>query len=720
MPNPLSNLLRPFLPASAPVEKAANPKPMAMGVVSLPTTSLKETLGQPQDADFSVIYGLYRYNADVSATVHKWAGGITSPGWDLRLMDEDATQTAKQEKQIQELRTWLRRPNPTKGMRSLLYTVVQHLAINGDAFWYVSRDSKGMPLEIWPMHPALTRIVASTEGVIYGYIMQGPNGTRVTFTPEEVIHFQLPSPNNDIYGEGRVELIVEEAGIDLQALRSNKSIFINGLSPSALLMLDDKATPEDARMLTETIRQGHSGADNRHKILALARVQDFKPYSLSPKDMDFLGLRNLATEKVTSVMGVPKVLLGNHNSGDYATTEFLVREMHQNVFIPVQAIIAETITEHLIHSINPDLEWFLREPVSSNPDLLRKDQMAAVASKILTVDEVRKDSFDKDPLTDEEQEELKPKPVVQPNSPDDTPEELDEGDGDKEAAPKEVKGDEEKAKKSVTKATDDGLDPLAVDRDREMAALEKALVAPIVDHFTQQQDEYTRSLPDSLTEAHLDGFLSAPAAAMDSAFALLLGSLLFKPLQAGIAAAKEQLYLASGNTPEGNLKIDLSLRFDQVNPVVDSYVRSSAFTNVQGINQTTRNLLRASLAEGIRLGETVPELSSRIEAVFDAARGYRATMIARTETAQAYQYANHAAGELLFKDGLVKYRRWITAPEDDPRICPICRPLNKYTIRFDAKYPDDLEPAHAHVSCRCSETYLVGDEDDLEEWRKTA
>lgn len=719
MPNPLSNLLRPFLPASAPVEKAAPPKPMAMGVVSLPTTSLKETLGQPQDADFSVIYGLYRYNADVSASVHKWAGGITSPGWDLRLMDEDATQTAKQEKQIQELKTWLRRPNPNKGMRSLLYTVVQHLAINGDAFWYVSRDSKGMPLEIWPMHPALTRIVASTEGVIYGYIMQGPNGTRVTFTPEEVIHFQLPSPNNDIYGEGRVELIVEEAGIDLQALRSNKSIFINGLSPSALLMLDDKATPEDARMLTETIRQGHSGADNRHKILALARVQDFKPYSLSPKDMDFLGLRNLATEKVTSVMGVPKVLLGNHNSGDYATTKFLVREMHQNVFIPVQAIIAETLTEHLIHSINPDLEWFLREPDASDPDDLRKDQMAAVSAKILTVDEARHDSFGKDPLTEEEQQELKPKPVAQPTESEDTPEELNEGDGDKETAPQEVKGDGEKAKKSLVHKADDDLDPLAIARDKEMAALERALVPSIVDHFTEQQDDYTRALPEALTDATLDAYLAAPASAMDNAFALLLGLLLFKPLKAGIASAQTQLYDASGNTPDGNLKIDLSLRFDQVNPVVDDYVRSTAFTHVQGINQTTRNQLRATLAEGIRLGETVPELAERIEAVFDAARGYRAIMIARTETAQAFQYANHAAGALLFKDGLVRYRRWLTAPEDG-RVCAVCLPLNHYSIRFDAKYPDDLEPGHAHPACRCTEAYLVGDEDDLEEWRKAA
>jgi len=388
MANPLQNFISALRPAPAPVEKAAS-KPMALGTASLGETSLKEAIGQSHDYDFSILYGLYKYNSDISGSVHKWAGGITSPGWDLRLMDEDATPTTKQTNQMKDMKVWLKRPNPNKGMSSLLYTVVQHLAINGDAFWYVSRDPKGMPLEIWPMHPVLTRIVSTREGEVLGYLMRGKGGEVITFTPEEVIHFQLPNPDSDVYGEGRVELAVEEAGIDLQALRSNKSIFINGMSPSALLILDEKADHEDARKLTEMIRQNHSGADNRNKLLAVSRVQEFKPYSMTPKEMDFLGLRNLATEKVTTVMGVPKVLLGNHNSGDYATTKFLVREMQQNVFMPVQNIIAEAITEHLIHSINPDFEWLLHKPDASDPDDLRKDQMAAKDKGILTADEVR-------------------------------------------------------------------------------------------------------------------------------------------------------------------------------------------------------------------------------------------------------------------------------------------------------------------------------------------
>lgn len=713
MANLLTNLFKPFQSSTRPtepVEKAAT-KPAAMGAVAIPTQSLKEAIGQPQDNDFSILYGLYRFNADVSASVHKWAGGVTSPGWKLQLMDPDAIATDKQQKQLREITTWLRRPNPKHGMRALLYTVVQHLAINGDAFWYVSRDKKGMPLEIWPMHPALTRVAITQEGEVLGYVMTSPGNEKIVFKPEEVIHFQLPNPNSDVYGEGRVELLVEEAGIDLQALRSNKSIFINGLSPSALILLDDQADSDDAKSLTDTIRQGHTGADNRNKLLALARVRDFKPYSISPKEMDFLGLRKLATEKVTAVMGVPKVLLGNHNSGDYATTKFLVREMHQNVFEPVQAIISEIITEDLIHSINPDFEYVLNKPDASDPDVLRKDQMAAAQQGILTNDEVRRDSFGKDPL-DEEIEPEKPAPKEQPS---DAPGDLDENHGNSDDAPDDVE-----ATKSIHKAAEDDIDPLAIERDELMAAMDEELVDPIADHFQEQEDAFLARLPEELTDENLVSYVDSDISAFDAAFALLLGSLLYKPLLAGIDAAKHQLYDLLGNNSADNLRIDMSLRFDQVNPVVQQYIQTDAFNHVKGINETTRNQLRATLAEGLRNGEGIEPLRERIENVFESARGYRARSIARTETAQAFQHANHEAGRLLFEDGLVKYRRWMTAPEGDTRICEICLPLNGYVIRFDAKYPDDLEPTRVHPQCRCTESYMVGDEEELEEWRRVA
>ena len=63
----------------------------------------------------------------------------------------------------------------------MIYEGVAHWGIAGNFYWYVSEDSKGKPLEIWPMHPALTKIKATANGEILGYRMQPPSGQPLLY-----------------------------------------------------------------------------------------------------------------------------------------------------------------------------------------------------------------------------------------------------------------------------------------------------------------------------------------------------------------------------------------------------------------------------------------------------------------------------------------------------------------------------------------------------------
>lgn len=188
---------------------------------------------------------------------------------------------------------------------------------------------------------------------------------------------------------------------------------------------------------------------------------------------------------------------------------------------------------------------------------------------------------------------------------------------------------------------------------------------------------------------NLEGYVTSDTAAYDQLLHGLMLSLLYPALMAGASAAQ--------------LQVKISLAFDRVSPMVDEYLRSTALTNVQGINVTTRDHLRASLTEGLAKGEGLPELASRVSKTFTNAKGYRAALIARNETAQAFSHANYQA---LAQTGVAKFRRWLTAYSD---VCPNCAPLNGYTIRFEANYPGDVEPGFAHIQCRCSEIGLLED-----------
>jgi len=70
------------------VEKAFSANhPVAYGIGTVPEVSLAKSIGQPHDANYALLYSIYKLNTDVSGCVHKWAGGLTGAGWLITTMD---------------------------------------------------------------------------------------------------------------------------------------------------------------------------------------------------------------------------------------------------------------------------------------------------------------------------------------------------------------------------------------------------------------------------------------------------------------------------------------------------------------------------------------------------------------------------------------------------------------------------------------------------------
>jgi SPP1 gp7 family putative phage head morphogenesis protein len=185
----------------------------------------------------------------------------------------------------------------------------------------------------------------------------------------------------------------------------------------------------------------------------------------------------------------------------------------------------------------------------------------------------------------------------------------------------------------------------------------------------------------------VDGWVDEEAAHEDELLHAVMFGLLVASLNAGIHAAE--------------LQIAMSLSTDQANQVVQSYLKSQAAEHVKGINQTTREKLRSALAEGLNAKETNAELADRVRSVFTDAKGYRAQLIARTETAQAYSWANQ---QTLEGTGVVQEFSWLTAGSD---ACATCNPMHGKRRKPGKQYTGGLMPGFAHPACRCSEIGLV-------------
>jgi len=141
------------------------------------------------------------------------------------------------------------------------------------------------------------------------------------------------------------------------------------------------------------------------------------------------------------------------------------------------------------------------------------------------------------------------------------------------------------------------------------------------------------------------------------------------------------------------------IAFDVTNPRVvewlDSYIPEFS-KNLEAVNASD---ITKVLSEGMKAGETIPELMARINETFETWDRYRAEIISRTESSRA---SNQAWLEGAKQSWVVEKKVWLAAPG----CCEECDILDGTVVEldgdfFEADYGTGDSPP-LHPNCRCS------------------
>ena len=161
---------------------------------------------------------------------------------------------------------------------------------------------------------------------------------------------------------------------------------------------------------------------------------------------------------------------------------------------------------------------------------------------------------------------------------------------------------------------------------------------------------------------------------------------------------------------------------DMLNPLIDDYVARESAKRIAGdVHETTREALRNTLTEGVLAGESIDDLTVRVEDVFDEADTVRAERIARTEVVGA---SNWATREAQKASGVVKKRAWVATRDDrvrashasmDGKEAGIEEPFHFVEGENAGKpvdYPGGSGIASEDIQCRCTTVAVIDDELD--------
>jgi len=259
----------------------------------------------------------------------------------------------------------LGRPNGREGGQRFFESLYGHLMVSGNAYVeMVSVD--GTPRELHALRPDRMRVVPGPDGwpSAYDYTIgaQTIRFVQGDATPP-ILHLTLFHPADDHYGLSPMEAAAVALDIHNAAGAWNKALLDNAARPSGALVVGGTSLTEAQfdRLKTE-LETNYQGGANAGRPLLLEGGLDWKPLSLSPKDMDFVEAKAAAAREIALAFGVPPLLLGLPGDSTHANYAEANRAFYRQTIIPLVKRTAEAMVQWLqpaygdALALEPDLD----------------------------------------------------------------------------------------------------------------------------------------------------------------------------------------------------------------------------------------------------------------------------------------------------------------------------------------------------------------------------
>jgi HK97 family phage portal protein len=662
----------------------------------------------------------------------------------------------------------LNNPNPYMSRFEFLEITFLHMELTGNCFWAINRDKKGKPNELWPLMPQFVSIVPDKENFIIGYVYN-VNNDNIPFAPDDIIHHKYANPSDLRYGMSTVQAAARAIDTDVHAGDYNRKFFYNSAQPDAVLYTDAEIDEKMYKRLVSQWRDTFGGTANSHRTAILENGLKYQPRVLTQKDMDFLAGRNFNRDMILGIFGVPKGILGLDESMSRANLEAAQYGFMKGKIRPKMERLCDRITQDLAVQFDKKLIVNFTDPVPADKEFLLNEKKTSLGGTTTipwrTPNEVRAQDGDEpipggdflyisNTLMAMAEDPFQPRPETQPavieedpTKPNDEEEPTDEEDnesggkspddpavspapaagstgspssiGDKSVTAKKKDKNEQKLQKEIAKK--DFSDTRNQVSDKfEVQFLRTARVI-----FQDQKTEVLDNVSERFGKSYKPNKLKMTAEQRKNLNNLFTAG--------AWAAASVPIYKGAvqemGNAAityaisESNLQNDTDLPeqdYDDTKDGVQKFYDERSTKVSAGIDEETDKQLKASLAEGINAGESVPQLANRVEDIYGAAAGYRAEAIARTESINASTFATIDAWK---QSGVVSGKVW-TVTSSNP--CPYCLDMDGKTVGLGDNYFDkgdsltvenvgtmtfdyqNVIGPPAHVNCRCDLLPIIG------------
>jgi len=628
-------------------------------------------------------------------------------------------------------------PNPHLTRREFWGAFWAYRFLDGEVFLVM--EGKGdeitddeVPAELWPLPGrCFAEDVDPATGLITNWKCTTSTGV-VDLAPERVLQFKRFDPNNPLRGLSEIQAAMPSLRADVKAQRYQEAFFDNGAMPSGALVYPREANPGKTQrdQAKKSFEDRHVGSGKQHRMMVLWGGMEWQQLGVNQRDMEFLVGRKFHRDEIAMVFGVHKVLLGDTDQVNRATSQEAKRILWENKILSLLKTCADVFEARLFRT-RGDRMARARAKVAggraiwlefdvSNVAALKDDltQKLTALAQMMQQGVPYNQAVEKLDLGLEAQDwgdtSLLPfslAPADQIVMGDPFADEAFEGGsvGSDEEGAEAVEAIHAHAKALLRSWTAQPIRARKTGRRtqkqreaywravsrRVMNPGERILRRKFKRFFHARRKEVLRWLDGdrairTTSATELEAYLAKARKRWDEQLKALVNPVYRQIIDSAAEGVAEEL-----GKPLAY--------FDSENPRVLEFLAQKEIKVVR-IDKTLEKGIRKQLLLGMGDGETVTQLQERMRTLFNGAQS-RSLTIARTESAQT----TNGARDLAFEEAGVTATEWITSGDSHVRDAhvhldgDVVERGQSFVPGITLRHPGDLQaPGSQTINCRCT------------------
>jgi HK97 family phage portal protein len=634
-------------------------------------------------------------------------------------------------------------PNPAiSGRRLWQWTIAQRL-VTGRWAWEVETSGdlgQGQIRALWPLVSAMIEPIPASGGDDYfsGYVYGRNELTRRTLVPDQVVYRWNPSLSDFRQPESVLQAARLNISVAIMQDKYDVAFLRNDARPAAVIVHQEFADKSDESAFRDQFISRHAGPDNAGRPIFLRATEGDEDVSktfhietlgLNQRDAEFIARHDREIQAICVAFGTGLSLLGDASARTFDNASQENTNWWEGTLLPLVHDLQDDVNISLAPRLGREVGWFDISGVralqkSSFIEVLGNGNMVAlVQAGVLVPDEIRGE-VGLEPLPDDmgsidglvaqadlqaQLDDANAQIAALTPVPDASASAVPEG----ASVKPEIRASIDRAQRML-------MEYRTV--DSHIKALERSWQSHLSRAFQQQGRDAIRKLRSRgrrIQRVIKEYEARDEPTALDSIDATVEAHAIFdkQESQQLIADVVDSLYEEVVNLAGSRVTNRYGGIFTVEAPWVQQFINTRTNQLAGAVSNTTYRGVQRALSKGIHAGDSIDDLASRVQHVFDIASDSRARTIARTEVISAYNGSTYqAAGEA--PRAAVAGLAWLSTPGQRTR--PAHSAADGQTISVGGmfsvggdqlRFPGDPNGRGKNIiNCRCTVVPLTPDE----------